>query len=268
MILLTTALQAEAQPLISHFKLKHMPEFKRFNVYVGENCVLAVTGVGVLKASSVTAAVLAHTSFSFVGSLNIGIAGTEMYSIGELYRINQIHYPTQELYLYPEAEPIPGIKTAGILCVDTPLHEKGYVSTAFPLVDMESAGFFAAAQLFLDVHQIEILKVVSDYLDGWVTKEKITSLIEAQLPAIQTFLEAKQWGFSTDRWSEHIDSWIKTLQFELPLTVTQQRLLTNSARFYLLRGHTFLPKFDVNVYDGKPKTRDHLVEKLNQLLIA
>lgn len=268
MIFITTALQAEAQPLISYFKLKHLPDFRRFNVYVGDYFVLAVTGVGVLKASSVTAAVLAHTSFSFTGCLNIGIAGSETLALGELFRVNQISYPTQKLFLYPEAEPVQGIKTAGILCVDEPLTKKGVLNEVFSLVDMESAGFFTAAQLFLNVNQIELVKVVSDYLDGWVTKEKITSLIEAQLPVIESFLEAKQWFYSTDQWNEHIDSWIKTIQLNLPLTVTQQRLLRNSARFYLLRGQTNLPKIDINQYDGKPETRDNIVQQLNQLLIA
>ncbi|TNE72848.1 hypothetical protein EP331_06165 [bacterium] len=269
MILITTALQAEAQPLLTHFKLKHDARFKRIQLYRNNELLLAVTGVCVTKASAVTSAVLSQPDFDIKGVLNIGIAGSAIHKNGSLFRINQIKQASNKACFYPEAEPIKGFQQTGILCVDEPLTDAQQLSERFSLVDMESAGLFTAASLFLDVNQIECLKIVSDKLEGiWLGKEFISELISSQLNEIDAFLNQKNWGNTCNPHDTEIENWLVLLEQNIPITLTQRRSLHNFARFYLLRKTTSgLPEPDFSTYSGKPSERDVIIENLSKRLI-
>lgn len=51
MLYMTTALYCEAKPFIQHFQLKKTDQFHKFQVFLGEEITLIITGVGEIAAS-------------------------------------------------------------------------------------------------------------------------------------------------------------------------------------------------------------------------
>ena len=94
---ITTALHAEARPLIEHFKLKQDTTSHAVRIYRSESVSLTVGGVGKVKSAVAATCLLAQTPLlGRVTALNIGIAGctqeknADAVQIGDLFLINKI----------------------------------------------------------------------------------------------------------------------------------------------------------------------------------
>lgn len=175
-----TALDAEARPLIEHYRLKRITPLP-YTLYQGEDTVLLVTGMGKINALMALSAFLGWKIPTDEDILmNIGVCGAPIsYKIGEVLLIHQIidqdrcYYPD---ILYPHL-----MKETSLICVDAPQSH----TSEFP-VDMESASIFKAASRFFKLHQMAFIKIVSDHFTPQsVTKEEVIKQITANLSTIE-----------------------------------------------------------------------------------
>ncbi len=165
--------------------------------------------------------------------LNLGIAGASNPSIelGSLFQVYKLTDFATERSYYPDIIDASPWKSASLLTVDRP-----YIGT-LPgenlLVDMEGTGFFQAAARFAETHRIQLLKVVSDYLEGTLcTKEEVESYMEVHAPAILDWLEEKTIASET-KFSVDLEKQLDAIQENLRLTKSQSQILRNSLEAYI-----------------------------------
>lgn len=181
------ALDAEARPLIDHYKLKRSSVLP-YAVYTGEDIILLVTGQGRENAMMGTSALCGYRRPDPYDILvNLGICGAPAeFLLGELFIIHQIQDAHRNYYpdiLYPHP-----LKETSLLCVNQAIDSL----QNYP-VDMESAGVFIAASRFFKLHQMVFAKVVSDHFEpSSVTKEDCMELIKLNTSKIDTLLYAIQ----------------------------------------------------------------------------
>lgn len=175
-----TALDAEARPLIEHYRLKRNHSLP-YTLYKNDDIVLLVCGMGKMNAAMAVSAFLGWKVPADEDILiNIGICGApKNYKIGEALLIHQIidndqHYYPDILYSHP-------LQETSLICVDTPQSELSY----YP-VDMESVSIFKAASRFFKLHQMAFIKIVSDHFTPEsVTKEGVLKHIGSNLSTIE-----------------------------------------------------------------------------------
>jgi len=183
MIYLITALDAEARPLIEHYRLKRHYRLP-YTVYTNDTMLLLVTQMGSKNAMMALSALLGwRQPNSNDILLNIGICGAPAaFAIGEALLIHQILDQDRRYYpdiLYPHP-----LRESPLMCLDTP--QEGTATTP---VDMESAGIFQAASRFFKLHRIAFLKIVSDHFEpAAVTKEGVMSLIRNRITVIESLI--------------------------------------------------------------------------------
>lgn len=183
MIYLITALDAEARPLIEHYRLKRDMSLP-YTLYKNDDILLLVSGVGKTNALMALSALLGWnipkpTDFL----INIGICGAPCeYEIGEALLIHQIIDHEKRYYpdiLYPHS-----LRETSLLCVNEPQSH----TSELP-VDMESAALFQAASRFFKLHQLAFVKIVSDHFTPeHVTKEGAIQIIASKLSLIDDLI--------------------------------------------------------------------------------
>ncbi len=185
MIYLITALDAEARPLIEHYRLKRDLSLP-YTLYTNREILLLVTQPGKINAMMATSAVLGWRKPKNGDILiNVGICGAPpAYGIGEPLLIHQISDGERRYYpdiLYPHA-----LRESSLLCLDNPADAPCDVP-----VDMESSGLFAAATRFFQVHRLAFLKIVSDHCNpSAVTKEGVMALVRSRIPELEHLITA------------------------------------------------------------------------------
>lgn len=184
MILFVTALQAEAKPVIRHYRLKKDMSAKAFPVYRNGEIALVISGVGKLRAAAATAFLLTGTEAKNTLLVNLGICGIHESSAAlpkTIFTAQKVTDMDTGRDYYPDLCPEIPIKSRNLYCFSSPVtkedaREKNL--SAGSLVDMESAGIMDAAERFLFSHQIVLIKIPSDSLEP----EKVTSdLVEKQI---------------------------------------------------------------------------------------
>lgn len=187
MIYLITALDAEARPLIEHYRLKRDYTLP-YTLYRNDETVLLVTQPGKINSLMALSSLLGYLIPSDTDILiNIGIcAAPERIAIGKALLIHQIienerrHYPD---ILYPHP-----LQESTLECVDMPQS----TPSEHP-ADMESAGIFRAAGKFFQLHRIALLKIVSDhYNPDSVTKEGAVALIRSHIQTLDSIIQSIQ----------------------------------------------------------------------------
>lgn len=179
MIYFVTALDAEARPLIDHYRLKRDTTLP-YTLYRDEEILLLVTGIGKTNALMAVSAVLGY-SLPCTGDilLNIGICGApKEYEVGEALMVHKII--DNDRSYYPDMLYTHALRETSLQCVDKPQESAHELP-----VDMESAAVFQAASRFLKLHQMGFLKIVSDHFEPeYVTKEGVQELVRSHLPTI------------------------------------------------------------------------------------
>jgi len=225
--------------------------------------MLAIGGVGFVKATVATAYFLtryppgSHDLF-----VNIGIAGSKAFHIGEIILCHKIvntftrkeFYP-EMLYSHPFREGILG-------SVGNPAFE-----SEFDLADMEGAFVFEAAQTFLKTTQIYCLKIVSDYLNSEsVTEKSIEKLISSTVEVVCSWLNSiSEQGRPSELLSDEESCILENLNGNLKLTFAMRQMLLKECRQAKLR------KVDVaevlmQSQDVKPKRKDESKAALAKLI--
>ncbi len=197
MINIIVALDCEAKPLITHFDLQRQQRHA-YPLYHSANMQLIVSGVGMLNAATATG-YLAGLSNDSAAWLNIGIAGHQTHTLGELYLAHKISNQQTEQSWYPGFTFKCKIPTAGLTSFAEPVTD--YHDDL--LHDMEAAGFYQAASRFNSAEFIHCLKIVSDNAERGthnINKHMVTELITTKLETIVEFTNAL--AAQLARWNE------------------------------------------------------------------
>lgn len=238
MILIAAALQPEAQPLIRRFNLKKDASFSPFDVFKNSSLVVIVAGIGRIRMASAVSAFLGKARGEIEYALNLGIAAAPPpIPVGSLFLINKLTDGSSGRVFFPDLLVKSPVPEKTLMTFDRPMSSQ-YEDSA--LVDMEGAGFFESAGLFLRSHKIGALKVVSDHFNpSSLSAGLIQRLIEERLPEIENYLEAIR--FASDAFREpgldtESDKLIKQISENLRLTSAQTTRLSKAALKACLRG--------------------------------
>jgi len=167
MILIHTALFAEAKPIIEHLKLKFIQK-QPYRLYQRDDIVLVVTSMG--EKTLIIKELLSQ--YHINKAINIGIAGCKDKNIpiGTLF---YTYYKSESEALAPNNN----IPYSTITTVKEPLNNPDNLKTT--LVDMETDYFLEATK---DIEEVYIFKIVSDYLDTTIpSKQFVWEIIEKNL---------------------------------------------------------------------------------------
>lgn len=193
MIYIAVALTVEAKPLITYFKLKKDNEIKKYQVFKNEEITLIITGSGIMQGAIAVTYVLGNLDIGeediFV---NLGICGAvkDSFSIGDIILCNKIINNCSKKNFYPDMlfkhKFKEGTLETFFQVVDEKMEKEKIKGE---IVDMEGAGVCEAASLFFSQHQINIIKIVSDYLNtSKITAEKVMELVENKINKIANWL--------------------------------------------------------------------------------
>ena len=193
MIYIAVALTVEAKPLMTYFKLKKDNEIKKYQVFKNEEITLIITGSGIMQGAIAVTYVLGNLDIGeediFV---NLGICGAvkDRFSIGDIILCNKIINNCSKKNFYPDMlfkhKFKEGTLETFFQVVDERMEKEKIKGE---IVDMEGAGVCEAASLFFSQHQINIIKIVSDYLNtSKITAEKVMELVENKINKIADWL--------------------------------------------------------------------------------
>jgi len=189
MIVLVMAMAAEVKPVRTFFRLRRSTQHSLFPWYEDGELVVIQTGIG--RKATTAAVDYAGAQLQRIDRfVNFGICGHSHLEIGSLLCASQITGPidAQQWDLSVPAEfAIPSVR---LLTVDAPQQE--YSPNC--AVDMEAAGFCAAALRFVAPSQLLCLKVVSDNpSQHWstLTRPGISCLIRDHITTLKQIIEKK-----------------------------------------------------------------------------
>ena len=196
MIYVAAALTAEAKPLITYFKLKRDNEIKKYQVFKNEEIILIITGSGMMQGAIGTTYLLSSLNIReediFV---NLGICGAvkEIFQVGDIVLCNKITNNGNGKSFYPDMLFRHKFKEGTLESFFHVVDKSMESEIKGELVDMEGAGIYEAASLFFSQHQINIIKIVSDYLDTTgITVEKVTHIVESGILSIDEWLNERK----------------------------------------------------------------------------
>lgn len=262
MIYLITALDAEARPLIEHYRLKRDYTLP-YTLYRNDETVLLVTQPGKINALMALSTLLGYLIPSDNDILiNIGIcAAPERIALAEALLVHQIiendrrHYPD---ILYPHS-----LRESTLQCFDTPQD----IPSEHP-ADMESAGIFRVAAKFFQLHRIALLKIVSDHFDpDSVTKEGAIALIRSHLQTLDSLIGSIQ-SISDKKPLFDAEQEKYVAQLKTHFTVAQGVRLEEALRYFHLKNpQRPFPLFNDFVPSSK-RERSELLEAYITTLTA
>jgi hypothetical protein len=187
MLYITTALSAEARPLIDYYKLTRVYSLP-YTLFENEKVKLIITGIGIENAMMATSALLGYLPPKNGDIfLNVGIcAAPKEFAIGEGILAHKLTHK-QSSY-YPDILFEHNFHECELLCVDTPAQNILHAPT-----DMESYGIYKAASRFFATHAMLFFKVVSDHFEpSHINKEMATELISKQQLSLENLIRAAQ----------------------------------------------------------------------------
>ena len=235
---LITALKTESDPFIQHFKLKRDHTFD-FPCFINQETNIVLVGVGVGK-KNIRSRIndlynsIGHDNVQFI---NIGVAGgnERRTKIGQLFLVNEISDDSSTDKYYPDILIDHVLIEGSITTVNSPIDNGG--SKYDLLVDMEAHEIFSVCSKLVPLHNIAIVKLVSDHMDVHITKldsNIISSLIKTKMDKIITFIEQFKLigGMKSPLLSEVDMDWITKNKDKYHLTAAQVDLLTNYVKGY------------------------------------
>ncbi len=157
MIHFIVATQPEAQPIIDIFKLRKIQNSNILPIYNSKNISLTITGIG--KVNSAIGVTQTHYEITQQKNdiwINIGLAGHEKFDIGKIFVVNKISDYSSGKVFFPF---ISDLEIKSLECISFDKENKKYNNS---MSDMESIGFYQAANKYSTKELINILKIVSD----------------------------------------------------------------------------------------------------------
>ena len=254
MILIVTAFDAEARPLIDHFRLRRQADHG-FPVYTAGDVWLVVSGPGRVNAAAATAHLHARAGFPWDNTwINVGIAGHAELPQGEARIAHKVTEALSGVSWYPSIVTGSPWSSSLLTTVDQP--DNDYASGG--LVDMEASAFMETALRFSSSELVHVLKVVSDNRESPAAIPKPSQLkewIAPQMAALEEFCR------SLERLAMPLETPVEvTRQFEsltsgMHFTTSQQ----NRLQQLLQRWQALHPGMQIpDAVSGKAKAQDLL----------
>ncbi|HHW48064.1 MAG TPA: nucleoside phosphorylase [Clostridiaceae bacterium] len=206
MVLLVTALMAEAVPLIEYFKLKKDMGIHAYAVYRNSDIALIVSGVGKIRSAAALAYLCAlyHVTEKDI-LMNIGFcgSGSRKHPLGTLLLINKITDMDTGKDYYPDVFCGRDFPKESLRCYSRAVREDDVSQGTDIFCDMESSGFIETAKKFVYAHNIVILKIISDYLEPhYLNQELLKNYIREHVPMVESIInELKHLNDSTCEFS-------------------------------------------------------------------
>lgn len=250
MLIIHTALLCEARPLIDRYRLKKDFSFTKFDVFTKDDITLIVSGIGRLKTTVAVTYLLAKQSdLSQAKILNVGIAGatSRQFDFGQTFLVNQIIDTSTGRCYYPDVLINHDLPENTLATFDKIVEDQSVAGDHQGLVDMEAAGFAAAALTFLGPHQITLAKIVSDHLDiEHLSADGVTEIVAGELPRITRLIELIQAQKlpESPNLPQPEQAVIDKITTGLKLTVAQQAQLRNTLFDCHLRSGEIPPEWE------------------------
>ena len=272
MICIVTALYAEASPFIQEFSLKKNSEFHKTEVFENEEICLVVSGTGKIQSAVALATVLCHKQ-NIEKILNIGICGSAdpAFAVGEMILVHEIRDFSSRRRYYPDILFDFAVKGAAVTTFDRPLvqQERMNIPDKLEIVDMEASGFYEAAIKHVTADRIQVLKVVSDHLEGIRCTPDLVNRIFAEnlekMKKIIFHLPQPEILFSSEE-TEFLDQIAAALRF----SETQKHAFYDMAKSYKIRTRgdfSILQSYLNAEVKHKKEAKDHF-ETIRRLLFA
>lgn len=204
MLYIITALYCEAKPLIKYFGLKKTDQFHKFQVFLAEDILVVITGVGEIATSVAISSVCSivpptqrdfFLSFGSAGAVSKALTLREIYLLHKITRLstNQTFYP--DVLFHHPFEEIQGVTGSKVLKEETRrLNDIRGMQEELFLYDMEGAASYMSASYFFGTHQMAFLRILSDYGEKkeqreWLTADQLTFMIEEKAHWLFPFIE-------------------------------------------------------------------------------
>jgi len=237
--LIVTALQIEARPWIQALGLKQDHRSKRIPVYRSADGHLAISGSGPVAAAITTTLLLQPLNTDVLREahlFNIGLCGSSQptHELGTIMLGNCIKEFTTQRTFIPDVLARHSFAESAITTVAQPMTQANPLAANQPatLYDMEAAGIYQAATVFLAPHQIHFLKIVSDHLENQrLDRSTVQQLLAASVAPIHAYMAAAlnlqtTPPFVLNAAQQNI---VDTLTHQLQLTQTQATQLQTAA---------------------------------------
>ena len=263
MILIVTAFDAEARPLIDHFRLRRQAD-QGFPVYAGGDVWLVVSGPGRINAAAATAHLHARAGFPWDNTwINTGIAGHPELPQGEARIAHKITEKTSGKSWYPALVTGNPWGSAALLTVDQPDSDYG----SGGLVDMEASAFMETALRFSSSELVHVLKIVSDNRESPAVIPKASRLeawIAPHAAALEDFCRSLEKLAIPLETPAEITQQYETLTAAMHFTVSQQ----NRLQQLLQRWHALNPNMQIPAPVSGQATAQALLDTLQQRIDA
>lgn len=187
MIFLVTALRSEARPFIDALRMRKRVDVPAFEIFTTDDFALILSGIGKIKSATATTFLLSRSdAFPPAAILNIGVAAAsrEKGAIGDAFQINKITDESTNRCFFPDLLVGGEFLESDLITVDRPVCNDMHGT----LADMEASGFFQAASVFVPLHRIQIVKILSDFTDPTaLSADLISRLVESKRDAVLSF---------------------------------------------------------------------------------
>lgn len=283
MLYIVVALHCEAKPLIREFELKRDNSARFFEIYKRNDKMMVISGIGKMKSAIATAHILSMVEpENNTAVVNIGTCGSviDKLSIGTPVLVNKIRDAETGKEYYPDMV-LPHIsieqgslETHNRIITHEDMRQMHNKNGAYSeYIDMEASGFFQAAERFVGPHQIYVVKVISDFLEGDLPdKDHVMACMEMALPEIKALIDqiadfCRQ-GAQNKIFTPEDEEILKGLIQHLRLTNYQSHQLYDMARAYKIRTGLKVPEFK-EFTDANIKTKEEgkiLFKRLSKIL--
>ncbi|MCX7902889.1 MAG: hypothetical protein N2486_00105 [Caloramator sp.] len=248
MILMQCALYAEAKPLIERFRLKKNMKENHFEVFEGDNVKLIISGYGKINAATAAVYFITKNNLECEAFVNIGIAGSLKRKIKDAVLINKLVDKDTGRSFYPDIL-IKHSFNEGTLETFSKVVIKDIVED---LCDMEGSALFEALSKFLPPHKVQVVKIVSDNLDGErLDQEFVYDIIRENIDKVEDFIIKLQRANKREEFLDEKDKKIlQVISQNLNLTEFQKNELLKQYISFKIRGENvdvLIPFLEVKV---------------------
>ena len=234
MLVWVAALHCEAKPIIDHYRLKKSPAHHVFDVYLKDNMLCIISGIGKTAVAAATAWIGGlNDSNGSITWINIGTAGSAVHTLGTPLAIHKISDSESNRCFYPVPLFSSGLESAHCRTLNQP-------STDYHqqmIYDMEASAFFETASRFSSAELVHCLKIISDNPSQQTgrNKARISELIHTHIDQLASFARSLiELNDQVARLEIKDADWKKFLACA-HFTQTQQIRVNKSLRFLLLQ---------------------------------
>ncbi|EOD01196.1 hypothetical protein [Caldisalinibacter kiritimatiensis] len=241
MIYITVAMYYEAKPFISKLALKRDNDIKRFQVFKNNEVALIISGVGVMASSIATTYLLTkYNANSTDLFINVGVCGSTDKEIksGEVFLCHKIINHDSKKIFYPDMLFRHPFKEGVLESFSKVVTKDMLEDVKGDLVDMEGAAAYEAASTFLPPHQINCIKIVSDFLEpDNIKPEEVEHIVNKNTDIIIRWILSRHKAITPKRsiLTDEEKNVLQQISENLKLSTTMNHQLIQLAKMYKIR---------------------------------